>query len=155
MTNTQINPDQTPSTNPATSGFAIVSLILGLVGGGILAVVFGHLAKREIRQTGKQGSGMATAGLWLGYITSAFWILIWIAVIGGAMSTDTSYTPSNSGDTRPASVSRLEMLHDDCAGGDMGACDDLFIESPIGSADEEFGSSCAGRQLAYTAAWCE
>ena len=43
---------------------------LGLFGlGGILAVIFGHVAKNEIKKSGGQisGDGLATAGLILGY----------------------------------------------------------------------------------------
>ena len=53
---------------------AIASLVLGVLWmywvGSILALVFGYLAKREIRQSQNQldGSGMATAGVVLGWI---------------------------------------------------------------------------------------
>ena len=39
----------------------------------------GHIAKRQIRQTGEQGDGMATAGLWLGYIFTALGLLACVA----------------------------------------------------------------------------
>ena len=55
--------------SPSTNGFAIVSLITALVGlGGVLAVIFGHIARSQIRRTGERGWGMATAGLIIGYI---------------------------------------------------------------------------------------
>ena len=55
--------------SPSTNGFAIVSLITALVGlGGVLAVIFGHIAHSQIRRTGERGWGMATAGLIIGYI---------------------------------------------------------------------------------------
>ena len=63
---------------------AIISLIcgvmawLGLFGlGGILAVIFGHVAKNEIKKNSGQisGDGMATAGLILGYANIAISIL--------------------------------------------------------------------------------
>lgn len=41
----------------------------------------------------------------------------------------------------------LGALRDDCAAGDLSACDDLFTESESGSDDEAFGSSCGGRSL--------
>jgi hypothetical protein len=67
------------------SSEAIISLIsgilawLGLFGlGGIIAVIFGHIAKNQIRKSGGRlgGDGLATAGLILGYTNIA------IAVIG-------------------------------------------------------------------------
>jgi peptidyl-prolyl cis-trans isomerase B (cyclophilin B) len=53
-----------------TNGFAVASLVLGLVGVPILAVVFGHVALHQMRSgTGpSDGRGMAVAGLVLGYV---------------------------------------------------------------------------------------
>jgi len=62
---------------PPNSGLAIASLVTGILSwvlvpilGAIIAVVTGHLAKREIRQSNGRlsGDGMATAGLILGYV---------------------------------------------------------------------------------------
>lgn len=58
---------------PPTSGLAIASLVCG-VGGFVVglsfipAIICGHLARRQIRQTGEQGAGLALAGLILGYV---------------------------------------------------------------------------------------
>lgn len=58
------------------SGMAIVGLIAGIAGwtvvpflGAIAAVITGHMAKREIRESMGRlgGDGLATAGLVLGY----------------------------------------------------------------------------------------
>ena len=47
-------------------------MVLGLLwlwwGGSILAVVFGHVALRQIRASGQSGRSMAVAGLVLGYV---------------------------------------------------------------------------------------
>ena len=43
-----------------------------------LGIVFGHVARRQIRRTGEQGSGLATAGLWLGYIFTILAVGSWI-----------------------------------------------------------------------------
>jgi len=59
---------------PQTSGMAIASLVLGLAWlywiGSILAIVFGHLAKNEIKRNPVQlqGRGMAIAGIVLGWV---------------------------------------------------------------------------------------
>jgi hypothetical protein len=57
-------------TPPATglNSFAIAALILGLTGGSVLAVIFGHVARSQIRRTKEAGGGLATAGLVLGYV---------------------------------------------------------------------------------------
>lgn len=62
---------------PRTSVLAIVSLIFGLLGwmtmpviGSLIAIVTGHMARRNIRQSfGEiQGDGWAVAGLVLGWV---------------------------------------------------------------------------------------
>ena len=59
---------------PRTNGLAIASLVLGIVWvywiGSILAVIFGHRAKKQIDATGgaQGGRGLAVAGLVLGWI---------------------------------------------------------------------------------------
>jgi hypothetical protein len=71
------------------SGLAIASLITGIVGwmiipifGSLAAIITGHLAKKEIKESNGMlsGGGMATAGLILGYIQWGF-ILLGIIVI--------------------------------------------------------------------------
>jgi hypothetical protein len=75
-----------PPTSPAavTSSNAIISLICGVLAwlgvfglGGILAVIFGHVAKNEIRRNSDRitGDGMATAGLVLGYANIALTLM--------------------------------------------------------------------------------
>src|SRR5713226_4461437 len=62
-----------PAGQPEKSGLAIASLICGIfffvLPSALLAVVFGHLSRSDIRRSGgrKTGGGMATAGLVLGY----------------------------------------------------------------------------------------
>jgi len=63
------------------SGEATASLILGLFSFipvvGLLAVIFGHLAKASIRRSGGRllGEGMAGVGLVMGYLGLAGWII--------------------------------------------------------------------------------
>ena len=40
---------------------------------------------------------------------------------------------------------RLDALQDRCETGDLEACDELWLTSPIGSAYESYGSTCGGR----------
>ncbi len=55
-----------------TNGFAVASLVLGILWvywvGSIFAIVFGHIALRQVSRSGHRGRGMAIAGLVLGYI---------------------------------------------------------------------------------------
>jgi hypothetical protein len=88
-------PTATPVYQPAmpTNSLARASLILGVAEffsmglTAIPAVICGHLAKSEMRQTGQRGDGMATAGLVLGYMAIIFWgIVVVLAILGAAIS---------------------------------------------------------------------
>jgi hypothetical protein len=72
---------------PGTNGLAIASLVLGIVGGSGLAIIFGHVARSQIRRTGQDGAGMALAGLILGYIALAVCLalLIFLVVLAGVL----------------------------------------------------------------------
>ena len=78
------------ATPPAagTNPMAVAALVLGLLGGTVLPIIFGHLARAQIRRTGQTGSGLALAGLILGYVTTgiALGLLIIFLVIAGAAS---------------------------------------------------------------------
>jgi uncharacterized protein DUF4190 len=67
-----------------TNGLAIASMVLGILWlywvGSILALVFGYVARRQIRERGESGGGMATAGIVLGWIGVGF---IVVAVVVG------------------------------------------------------------------------
>jgi hypothetical protein len=82
-----VNPSQ-------TNTLAVVSLIAGIgsfvahivpfAGGftvAIVAVITGHMARNQIKQTGERGMGIATAGMIIGYIHLAILGLVVIAVI--------------------------------------------------------------------------
>jgi hypothetical protein len=66
---------------PRTNGYAIASLVLGILGGygvtAILAIVFGYRARREIDESeGRQtGRGLATAGIVLGWVGIGLFII--------------------------------------------------------------------------------
>ena len=70
-----------------TNGFAIASLVLGIIPctgiTSILAIVFGFIARNQIEQSGgrQQGSGMALAGIILGFVWIGISVVYWIAVI--------------------------------------------------------------------------
>jgi hypothetical protein len=66
---------------PPTNGLAIASLVCG-VGAFIIglsfipAIICGHIARGQIRRTGEQGGGLALAGLILGYVGGALFIVL-------------------------------------------------------------------------------
>lgn len=73
------------SSRDRTNTPALLSLIFGILGTGLVAVILGHVAKSQIRRTGEQGSGMATAGLVLGYIGLVAGIAV-VAVYAGVLA---------------------------------------------------------------------
>jgi hypothetical protein len=86
-------PDTTEFSNKTpkpTSSLSITSLIMAVLGwtlipivGGIIAVITGHMAKKEIRQSNDLlgGNGIATAGLVLGYSNLALGMCVCLALI--------------------------------------------------------------------------
>ena len=52
------------------------------------------------------------------------------------------------------SNARFDALWDRCAAEDWAACDELYADSPIGSAYEDFGDTCGNRQPADTLILC-
>jgi hypothetical protein len=71
---------------PPTSGLAVGSLVCGIAEfftlglAAIPAVILGHMARAQIRQTGERGDGMAVAGLVLGYLAIAGWAFIMLVI---------------------------------------------------------------------------
>jgi len=82
-----------PYAAPRTNSMAIVSLVSGILAwllcpllGGALAVIIGHVARGQIKQSGEAGGGMAIAGLVLGYANlgvTALVIVAWIFLVAG------------------------------------------------------------------------
>ena len=90
MTDFSNQPYQTPPAKPS-SNMAIASLVLGILGwtiapglASIAAIITGHMAKNEIRNSMGQlgGDGMATAGLIMGYANVAIGVCTCLAVAG-------------------------------------------------------------------------
>lgn len=83
---------QAPGAPATTNGFAIASLVLGIVWamgvGSILALVFGYIAKDQIdKSAGTQtGRGMAIAGIVLGWVGVAFILLMIALMIFGLLT---------------------------------------------------------------------
>jgi len=71
-----------------TNTLAIVSLVAGLCGftvvpvlGSVAAIITGHMALREIRETGEEGTSFAKVGLWLGYILIGLAVLFAVGAV--------------------------------------------------------------------------
>jgi hypothetical protein len=63
-----------PAAGRGTNIMAILSLVFAFVFAPA-GIVLGHLAKKQIRQTGEQGEGLATAGLVVSYIFTGITVI--------------------------------------------------------------------------------
>jgi hypothetical protein len=69
-----------PAPRP-TNTMAILSLVFAFVFWP-LAIIFGHIGKRQITRTGEAGGGLATAGLIMGYL----WLGLTVCLCCGALN---------------------------------------------------------------------
>lgn len=114
----------TATVTPATSGLAIASLVLGVIGFVVFltalpAVICGHIARSKIKaaQGALGGAGMALAGLILGYVMLGLSLVMIPAIIiptVGAVRTYAQYT-MDAGNLRQIGTASLiyAMDHDD------------------------------------------
>jgi hypothetical protein len=76
-----------------TNGLALASLTCGLApfifgpSAAIPAIIFGHVARHQIKRTGEQGAGLALAGLILGWATVILTIVLIVAMSVGMHGT--------------------------------------------------------------------
>ena len=80
---------------PRTNKMAVAALACGVgqlffwTPAALAAIVLGHGARRQIRQTGEQGDGLARTGLILGYAGLALTLLVVLLVVA-AFTTSTN-----------------------------------------------------------------
>lgn len=51
--------------------------------------------------------------------------------------------------------SEFQDLAEDCFGGDLAGCDELWVNTPVGSVAEEYGGTCGGRITYEGPSQCE
>lgn len=75
------------------SGKAIASLVLSLLGISLIGLILGYSARTEIRnsQGRLSGDGMALAGIILGWIGTAGWLLFWVVIFVAASMAGSYY----------------------------------------------------------------
>jgi hypothetical protein len=73
-----------PYSTTRTNGMAIASMILGILWiywiGSVLALIFGYIALRQIKERNEGGRGMALAGTILGWVGAGTLLLVIIAI---------------------------------------------------------------------------
>jgi hypothetical protein len=79
-----------PVQQRTTNGLAITAMVLGILWiwwlGSILALVFGYMARKQIRENNQNGDGMAIAGIVLGWIGLGTLVIVALVAIAGAGS---------------------------------------------------------------------
>jgi hypothetical protein len=87
----------------SANGLAIAALVMGIAGlatcgiAGILGLVFGYIARRQIREGNGSGDGMALAGIILGWVWLALFIVmivVYVALFAVGAYVSNSYTDS-------------------------------------------------------------
>ncbi|MEU9739783.1 DUF4190 domain-containing protein [Micromonospora chersina] len=81
-----------------TNSLAIVALVLSLIGftsciTAPIGAIMGHVARKQIRETGEQGEGMAKAAIIVGWILTALLVLLiifYVVMIVIAVNSDSS-----------------------------------------------------------------
>ena len=77
-----------PAVAQHTSGMAIASLVFGIIGGSLFAIIFGAVALGQIgKNPNLSGKGLAIAGIILGVL----WMIILVIIIAAGVLT-TSYS---------------------------------------------------------------
>jgi hypothetical protein len=61
---------------PGTDGFAIASLVTGILGTGVVALVLGIVGLNRVKKSGQNGKGLAIAGIVLGALGIIGWIVV-------------------------------------------------------------------------------
>ena len=131
--------------HPKTSGFAIASLVFGVIGGSILAIVFGLIARNRIDKSGGTlgGRGLATAGIVLG----ALWlglILLFVALSATGVIDESTNAEKYRGEERRVAqvVDRFEAYSDEERFSAI--CNDLFTPEWKDAVARGGGGSCEG-----------
>ena len=83
---------QQPPPARTTSGFAVASLVFGILGGVLFSVIFGIIALGRTKAGGQRGRGMAIAGLAL----SGVWVAIFaVAIVLAVLSPTNTVSARN------------------------------------------------------------
>jgi magnesium-transporting ATPase (P-type) len=78
----QQHPYYQPQPQPPFNTYAIIAIILAVAVLPPLGIYFGHVAKRQIAETGERGIELAQASIVVGWILSIFILLIFLMTCG-------------------------------------------------------------------------
>lgn len=77
---------------PPTNAFAVLSLVFAFLFWP-LAIVFGHVGRKQIARTGESGRGLATAGMAIGYLGMSFVVLMMVLFAAAGASATAASAP--------------------------------------------------------------
>lgn len=94
---------------PPTNGMAIGSLVVSIASvvfccglPGIVGAILGHVARRQIRERGESGEGLALGGIIVGWLAFGVALLVvigylvfFVVLVSASNSYDDCYTDSN------------------------------------------------------------
>jgi hypothetical protein len=84
-----------PMQMQTTNGLAIASMVLGICWvwwiGSLLALIFGFVARKQIKARNQKGEGMAIAGIVLGFIGAATLIIVIILAAAATHNPNPQY----------------------------------------------------------------
>jgi Domain of unknown function (DUF4190)/Septum formation len=103
-----------PPPSGGTNGFAIASLIFGIIGGVLLSVIFGIVALSQVKRRNQRGKGLAVAGL----VLSGIWLLVIVVGVGVALVAASRDAGGPGSALRPShSSTRDNLAVGDCING--------------------------------------
>ncbi|MBD0292852.1 MAG: DUF4190 domain-containing protein [Jiangellaceae bacterium] len=102
-----------PPQHQQTNGFAIASLLFGIIGGVPLAVIFGIVALVQIPKKRQKGRGLAIAGL----VLAGVWTLLIVAAVVLVVATSADRDVDTGEITEPGDVSAFSLEVGDCVNG--------------------------------------
>ena len=110
-------PTGQPPSSGKTSGWAITSFVLGLVGAVVISTIFGILALRRIKRTGQRGRGLAIAGI----VLSVVWIVIFVVIAVVGNLSNATRSSSTGRITHSGNLSVFSLAVGDCFNNPPGA----------------------------------
>ena len=128
---------------PRTTGWAIASLVLGIIGGALLAIVFGFVARSKIKRSGGalRGKGLATAGIVLGFAWTALFAAIIVLGVTGALE-DTN-ADGFSGEEKAVAQTVDDIEEALQEGDDAEVCENYFTDELEQRVARGAGKPCA------------
>jgi hypothetical protein len=134
---------------------ALAGLLVGAVGAGLVMSAVFLASARDMGEEMADGVGeeiVSSLEESLAESMEGFGGALMPAATVGSGGPVEQFPPVEPGELGPDPV--LDVYAQNCFGGDLQACDDLYYESPPMSGYEDYGSTCGGRVKPLTVYAC-